>query len=259
MDNRLTTKEYWSQIWKGKRLPVIADPEYDVHKTLNEILPKSNKVSLIEIGCAIGGWMAYFNKNFAYKVTGIEYVEHAAVTTRQNMALQGIDAEILNQDLFTAEIAAASYDVVFSAGFIEHFEDLEGTVNKISTLAKQYVVTMVPNTFGLNGFVSKMIRPKVFYSHKQIDKNLLRSLHERAGLNTLFCDYVGGLQFIMPAKKTFFFNKHAYVAKIINLPFWTFNQISRAFNKYAGLCPRTRFLSEKLMYIGKSLNDEMKL
>ncbi len=251
MSNSLTSKEYWSQVWEGKRLPVTAHPEYDVRKTLDIILPKSDKISFIEIGCAIGGWIAYFHKEFDYKVSGIEYVEQAAVTTRNNMELQGIDAEILNEDFFKAEIAAASYDVVFSAGFIEHFDDLEGTANRVSALARQYVVTIVPNTYGLNGFISRTVRPKVFYGHKRIDRDLLRSLHEGTGLNTLFCDYAGGLQFIMPAKKTVFFNKHSCLAKIINLPFWAFNQMSRALNKYTGLCPRTRFLSEKLLYIGR--------
>ena len=251
MDNNLTSKEYWGRVWEGKRLPVTANPEFDVRKTLDSVLPKSGKISFIEIGCAIGGWMAYFHKEFGYKVSGIEYVEQAAVMTRKNLELQGVDSEILNEDFFKAEMAAASYDVVFSAGFIEHFDNLEGTVNRMSALAKQYVVTIVPNTYGLNGFLSRTIRPDVFYGHKQIDRALLRELHERTGLKTLFCDYAGGLQFIMPAKKTVFFNKHPYFAGAVNLPFWIFDRISGAFNRYACLCPRTKFLSEKLMYIGE--------
>jgi len=208
MVTELTTKEYWRRFWEGISLPVIEKPKGDIHKILCNILPKSNKVSFIEIGCAPGGWMAYFNKYFGYSVSGIEYVEDAVATTQHNMEIQGIHADVLNLDFLEAEITAASYDVVFSGGSIEHFEDLSGTISKISILAKQYVVTIVPNLYGVNGFISKVIRPKVFYSHKRIDKNLLRRLHEESGLNTLFCDYAGGLQFIMPAAKTDFFDKN---------------------------------------------------
>jgi len=251
MNDRLTTKEYWRQIWKGASLPVIENPEYDVQKIFDNTLPKSDKISLIEIGCAPGAWMAYFNKYFGYSVAGIEYVDDAAALTKRNMQIQGIRADVFNLDFFEADLDADSYDVVFSAGFIEHFEDLIGAVNKITILAKQYVVTVVPNLYGLNGFISKVIRPKVFYSHKRIDKNLLRHLHEESGLYTLFCDYVGGLQFIMPAAHTAFSDKNKRFAKTINMPFKIFNLISKTFSKYANVCPKTKFLSMSLMYIGE--------
>lgn len=44
--------------------------------------------------------MAYFNKNFGYSVSGIEYVEDAAATTKRNMEIQGIHADVLNLDFF---------------------------------------------------------------------------------------------------------------------------------------------------------------
>lgn len=251
MNDKLMSKEYWRRNWEGVSLPVIARPVYDVHRILNNILPKSNKMSFIEIGCAPGKFMAYFNKQFGYSVAGIEYVEDATVATRQNMAIQGIDAQVFNLDFFEAEFSARSYDLAFSSGFIEHFKDLKGVVNKISFLAKQYVVTIVPNCYGVNGFISKIIRPKVFYGHKRIDRNLLRELHEYSGLETLYCNYVGGFQFIMPAAKTVFFDKNKLLTKTINAPFRIFNLMSRTFSKYTNLYPRTKFLVQSLLYIGK--------
>lgn len=251
MNSRLTTKEYWSHIWKGSKLPVIAKPEYDVRKILDNTIPKSTEMSFMEIGCAIGKWMAFFNKHFSYNVSGIEYVEHAAAATRRNLELQKIPADIINADFFEAKIADGSYDVVFSGGFVEHFEDLSNTINRISKLAKKYVITLVPNTYGLNGLISKKIRPKVFNSHKHIAKDLLRQLHEQAGLDTLFCDYIGGVQLIMPAAHTPFFDRNFGLSVVINLPFFAFNLVSRALNRYIGFCPRTKLLSKSLMYIGK--------
>jgi len=208
-------------------------------------------MSLIEIGCAPGKWMAYFHKSFGYSVAGIEYVDSAATATKQNMELQGIDAKVLSVDFFEAEIPPASYDVVFSGGFIEHFHDLDNTVGRISKLAKQYVVTLVPNLYGINGFISKKIRPTVFYAHKRIDATLLRSLHERSELCTLFCDYVGGLQFITVAAGLPFFDRNKTLAETIDLPFRAFNGISRILSKSLGLYPRTRLLATSVLYIGQ--------
>ena len=195
--------------------------------------------------------MAYFNKMFQYSVCGIEYVEDAANATRRNMELQGIQAEVLNEDFFNIEFDVGRYDIVFSGGFIEHFRDTYGVTGRIGAIAKGYVVTMVPNLFGINGQISKRIRPRVFHGHERINVELLRSAHEKCGLSTLFCDYVGGLQFIMPAEKNTFFDRNPRLAGMINLPFRAFNLISRTFGKHLHCCPRTRWLSTHLMYIGK--------
>lgn len=254
MNDRLMSKEYWRRNWQGVALPLIARPVYDVRRTLNKLLPKSGEMSFIEIGCAPGKFMAYFNKRFGYHVAGIEYVEDAAAATRVNMEMQGIGAQVFNMDFFEADFTAESYDVVFSNGFIEHFEEVSGVVNKISSLSKQYVVTMIPNCYGVNGFISKTIRPKVFYGHKRIDTSSLQRLHEKAGLHTLFCEYVGGLQLIMPAAKTTFFDNNKRLAKTVNMPFRIFNLASRTFSKYTNLYPRTKFMVRTLLYVGKKVS-----
>ncbi len=260
MNNRLTTKQYWDPIWRGISLPIIASPGNDVGKKLEDILPKSNKTSFLEVGCSPGKWMAYFNKHFTYFVNGIEYIEEAVDLTKRNLELQKINANVLNLDFLKAEISPASYDVVFSDGFIEHFEDLEEVVGKICLLAKKYVITIVPNLYGLDGFIGKVTTPKVFSAHKRIDINLLRQLHEKAGLNTVFCNYVHGIELIMPADTTRgFFSKNRKLAYVINLPFRTLNYISRKFSIYTNIYPRTKYLSSTLMYIGvKSFHKTVK-
>lgn len=251
MSNPLTTKEYWDPIWKGTSLPIIASPGNDIGKKLEDILPKSDKISFLEVGCSPGGWMAYFSERFAYSVNGIEYIKEAADIAKQNLELQKIQATVLNLDFLEAEIPPASYDVVFSGGFIEHFEDLKWVVGKICLLAKQYVITLVPNLYGLNGFIGKVTTPKVFSVHKRIDVNLLRRLHEDAGLDTVFCNYVCGIELIMPADTTRgFFSKNRELAYVINLPFRILNYISRKFSIYSNIYPRTKYLSSTLMYIG---------
>jgi len=250
MSGRLTTKEYWARACRGVKLPKITKPENDVCNILETFLPKSSEISFIEIGCAPGGWMAFFNRHFGYSVSGIEYVDELVAITQQNMGMQGIHADILNLDFFQADLTPDSYDVVFSGGFIEHFEDLNVVVSRIAMLSRKFVITTVPNLYGLNGFVSRVVRPKVFYSHNRIEKKLLRNLHEESGLETLFCNYVGGLQLPMLSEAAFFDEKKRFI-KHVNLPFRCFNLISRTISKYTNVYPRTRFMSAHLMYIGR--------
>ncbi|MCK5175420.1 MAG: class I SAM-dependent methyltransferase [Planctomycetes bacterium] len=251
MTDRLTTREYWDNFWSELPLPATARPAPDIQRVLEKFLPKSREVSFLEIGCAPGRFMAYFNNTFGFDVSGIEYVEKAAEATRRNMELQGIEAQVLTEDFFNLEISPGSYDIVFSGGFIEHFEDTDGVISRISGMARKYVVTIVPNMFGINGLISRKIRPDVFYGHKQIGLKLLRNAHEKCGLETLFCDYGGGMLFFLPAALNTFFEDKQWLARIVNLPFRAFNITSRAFSKYSGFCPRPRFLSTHLMYIGR--------
>ena len=153
--DELVEKDYWEKRWAGFPLPSVQNPVYDVRNLLESLLPQTPEFSLIEIGCAPGKWMAYFSREYGYRVSGIEYAEAAATTTRRNMEMLAIDAEIMNQDFLAGSLPPGGYDVVFSSGFIEHFRDLSSVTERICTLSRRYVVTIVPNVYGLNGFISK--------------------------------------------------------------------------------------------------------
>lgn len=251
MVKRLTTKEYWEVVWEGSRLPIVAKPSRDVQRVLDANLPKKPGLRFLEIGCALGGWIVYFHKRFGYGVEGIEYADNAAEITRKNLEMQQVSGVVLTEDFSLFEGSDSTYDVVFSGGFIEHFDELDFVVGKICSLTTQYVITLVPNLFGLGGLISKTFRPAVYHAHKRIDTCLLRRLHEEANMETLFCDYVGGIVLTLPAAKNVFFEKRKAFSWIINLPFRALNLVFRKLNNRFGFAPRTRNFSRTLMYIGR--------
>lgn len=251
MTNKLTTEQYWEQNWDSVKIPVIVKPHYDIHKILTKFLPSSKNITFIEIGCAPGGWIAYFKKKFSYIVNGIDYAKNATVKTKQNLKIQNIPADIKTIDFFKFNTQKPLFNVVFSGGFIEHFKDTNDVVGRICNLSKEYVVTIIPNVFSINGLISKKLRPDVYSKHEKISLKKLRILHETQGFKTLFCDYVGGIQFIMPAEKTDFFRKNSAFSKMINIPFKVFNFISKKTCEIADLTPRTRLFSISIMYVGK--------
>lgn len=250
MDNALTTKDKWEDIWNGVKLPTVHKPVYDIQRQLETYLQHSGTHSLIEIGCAPGGWMAYFKKKFGYRVAGVEYAETAAEATRQNMRMLEIDAIVFVQDFFAFNCVQNKYDIVFSAGFIEHFRDASVVLERICALSGKYVITIVPNTFGINGFISKTIRPKVYAEHNPIDVPMLEVLHENCGLKTLFCNYVGGVRFIMPGAHNDFFKTHKLCARVVNIPVYVFNWLSEQLQKMGAYIPRNKLFSDGLLYIG---------
>jgi len=249
---RLTTKEHWEEAWARTKLPVTAAPLRDTQQILARCLPPSSELALLEVGCAPGGWMAYFHKTFGYRVAGIEYAEGAAQLTRKNLQLQGIPAEVIVGDFLELALSGASYDIVFSAGFIEHFQDLQGLVAKMCSMARQYVVASVPCFCGINWVIRKVMRPGIFRTHNVIDRGLMRRVHENCGLTTLFCNYVDGLQFTPPAADgREFFEKHLRLSRAINIPFLGFNRISRTLSRWTGVFPKTVLLAGAVMYVGR--------
>jgi len=122
-----------------------------------------------------------FHLTIEYSVAGIEAAREAAALTCRNLEMQKIPAEIRREDFFLSEFEPESYDIVFSAGFIEHFRDLPPVVGRIRPIARRYVVTMAPNLFGLNGMISRKIRPAVYADHTPIDSSLLEKLHRDPG------------------------------------------------------------------------------
>jgi len=250
MTNALASKDKWESVWDGVKLPTIKKPVYDIDQKLKLHLPNATKNSLIEIGCAPGQWMAYFNKNFGYHVSGVEYAEVAAATTMMNMKIQGIDADVRVGDFFTYDFSEEQYDVVFSGGFIEHFRELGSVVERICGLSRRYVITIVPNLYGVNGAIAKYVVPKVYAEHNPIDVHLLEDLHSRCGLETMFCDYVGGVRFITPLRHYAFFKKHNYLRLALTGPVTVFNRLSLGLSKFLRRTPRLRLFSSSLMYIG---------
>jgi len=252
VDNTLKTKEKWENVWAGVKLPTVAKPPYDVQRQFESFLPKTAAAcSLIEIGCAPGRWMAFFDREFGYDVSGLEYAEIAAAITRKNLNMQGVQAEILVQDFLSWGFEPCKYEVVFSAGFIEHFRNVNPVMERICGLSSRLVVTIVPNLYGINGVIRKLFSPKNFAEHIPIDISALEALHTHCGMRKLFCGYVGGVQFVPPGDGSRFYREHRNWARFIYVPVAIFNCLSLKLGIILKYTPNSRMLSNTLMYIGE--------
>jgi SAM-dependent methyltransferase len=253
----LLPKEYWQHVWGGARLPRTVRPGAipDLDALFKRFLPsRGEPVRLLEAGCAPGRWLHYFAKQFGYQVTGLEYVSQACGLTRQNLAMLDTPAEIVNADLFDYVPEKGPFDVVISVGLVEHFVDLEAVVRRLAELARPdggLIVTVVPNLHGVEGWMLKRIRPRVYAGHVRISLEQLTAVHESSGVQTLFSDYAGGCFLPPPLRGTEFARKHPTAALLVNLPVIALNRALKCVEVAANKFPRGRLWSPKLMYVGR--------
>lgn len=244
---------YWENVWENVNLPQEkkAKDVHEFHHVFKKILPADN-LKLIEIGCAPGSWLVYFHKCFHYSVSGIEYAPKAYETTAKNLKILNIPGEIFLADFF--DFNHAPYDVVFSSGFIEHFEEVTPVIQKIVNLCSSnggFVITIIPSMQGLNRWISKCFRPRVAAGHFPIKKKQLINHHECCGLKTRYCNYIGSFHFAIPIAKNKFSREHPSISAILNLPFYKWNRIISKLTEKIEMYPKFPFLTNGIIYIGE--------
>ncbi len=183
---------YWNDTWnKLGAFEKYAGPIHEQHPVLKKYLGGTTG-DAIEIGCVPGNFLIYLNKEYGYTASGIDYSEHLDYT-RENLRFNGVEPlELIKADFFTYE-PRRLYDLVFSSGFVEHFEDHELVVRRHADFTKPggLIVIMVPNLRGIHRVLCGTFQPKVMAVHRLtlMKKAMLRSTLERFGLEVLFCGY----------------------------------------------------------------------
>ena len=186
-------KDYWNSAWEN--LPPIRPyegPVFEQHAVLKKYLSKTRGASAIEIGCVPGNYMVYLNKEFGYRVDGIDYAGQLDYV-RANLECNGItDSELYSGDFFEF-VPTRSYELVFSGGFVEHFDNHELVVKKHADLAKPggIVVIFLPNLTNLHKWLASAFAREMLKVHyfPLMDRKVLRATLEKAGLQVLHCDY----------------------------------------------------------------------
>jgi 2-polyprenyl-3-methyl-5-hydroxy-6-metoxy-1,4-benzoquinol methylase len=94
-------------------------------------------------------------------VGGLDYSEDGMRSARALFQRMNIDADLRCEDMFATTFAPASFDVVFSAGVIEHFDDARPIVQSHVELVKPGGVAMIaiPNYGGWFGRVQGRLHP----------------------------------------------------------------------------------------------------
>ncbi len=204
----LTTVELWDRMWASLRLPVevdVSDPYVRaIVSTIESYFPPGAE-TIIELGGAPGGYLAYFARDGLVPVA-LEQSEIGCEQTRENWRLLGVAGEVVQGDLFGP--AADRYDIVYSLGLIEHFDDPGDVVRHHLKFLHPggLLVLGCPNFRGVYRRTMQWLSPERLAAHnlETMKAESWDAFEETLGLTRLFRGYVGGFEprILTPAERS---------------------------------------------------------
>lgn len=203
----LTDTNFWSDYWKSVTLPArldLSDPgtrslagSIDLILMSRRQKAKGEFHKLAEIGCAPGAWLTHFARR-GFEITGIDSSPRGARLTRDNLEMQHIKGEVIEADAIELEEERLrhSFDVVFSLGVVEHFEDPRPIFNAHKRLVSPNgtVIVVVPNLRYLNGWLQRTLDATWLGIHniEILKPRRLVEIGRSVGLETQSVEYAGG-------------------------------------------------------------------
>ncbi|MGH9378436.1 MAG: class I SAM-dependent methyltransferase [Terriglobia bacterium] len=198
-----TGREFWDRWWEKSPLPASLDPyrrglkNYPVRK-LHEYFEsvfeghETEGKKLIEIGCAQSVILPYLAKQFGFEVWGIDQSKLGCERSRMVLEREQVRGEVCCCDFFAIpESLRGQFDVVFSMGVVEHFENTADAVRAMSMLLKPggRMITTIPNFTGFLRSYQKLLDRAIYEVQVPLDREGLNRAHQDAGFEVESCEY----------------------------------------------------------------------
>lgn len=196
----LASEKHWSARYNKVAQSADADwvpADYDsrtlryaIERGLGDMRPHS----ILEVGCGNSHWLPYLGKRFGADVAGIDYSPLGCKQAENQLRANGVNGKIYCVDMFSADCEAiGQFDLVYSLGLVEHFDDLGSVLNSLLRFVRPggTLFTEVPNLASVHGVLSRIYQPAVLAKHQIITLKLLKNAHSRLGLELVRGDYVG--------------------------------------------------------------------
>lgn len=173
-----TSQDYWEKTWEKEKLftyglfgrltkyglfsRLIESPSDRKFKLLLKKYLPYRKRRILEIGCAGGKRLVWFNQEFGYDVYGIDYSQVGCELAEEMLRRNKVEGRIICGDVFDTsfqEKYAGYFDVVYSGGVIEHFAAPDDIVGAHLKLLKKggFLVITIPN-FGDSSIYRKGVK-----------------------------------------------------------------------------------------------------
>lgn len=151
-------RAHWDQTWACQprmRLPRAYSSSIRDKMSLlrSEVRPG---MEFLEIGCAPGKMLSWVAAVLRARVSGLDYSEPGLVVAQKIFHHLQLTADLRHEDVFSTTFATGSFDVVYSGGVIEHFEDPTEIVRAHVRLLKPggLALITIPNLAGLYGRIA---------------------------------------------------------------------------------------------------------
>jgi hypothetical protein len=190
MQNKLTDRALWAEYWSNYKYEKV--PSKTVYDKYLPPLKSCN--SFVEIGGFPGINSAYFYKKVCKDVTLLDfYVDNTIVSKFEEInKIPKNSIKCIESDFFLFE-STKNYDIVFSLGFIEHFEDTKDIIKRHIKLLSDNgnLLIILPNLRGLNGFIQWLFDRKNLRIHNLESMKIknLEVIMKETGMKSWSIDY----------------------------------------------------------------------
>lgn len=197
MENNLTDISYWEGLQGPPSIEL--DHKNIIRRWIDEkfvIFKIDSEVrSCIEIGCYPGRYLGMMSQR-GFVVSGVDYISYAKEIPALIEAAGGRVGEFFCGD-FREFTPKQKFDLVFSLGFIEHFNDWEELLRKHIEMVSPggYLLIEVPNYRGVFQRIPRFVFDHEDYRRHNIEAMSLAAwsrICEDAGLEVLRGDAIGG-------------------------------------------------------------------
>lgn len=188
MARDLAGQEYWDGIWRRSGARSLGRFSY-FHRAFSTLLTRYVRPgsAVCEVGCADSVWVPHLIRMGA-RVTGLDYSEPGLARLRARLAAERLEASLLASDLLgPVPFGGATFDVIFSLGLVEHFNDPAPALHAMRDALhpEGVMITMVPNLVGAWGPLQARLDRDVFERHMPYDTGALDAIHCRSGLTAV--------------------------------------------------------------------------
>ncbi|MDR2811202.1 MAG: class I SAM-dependent methyltransferase [Tannerellaceae bacterium] len=191
-NNNITDKEYWDNYWSNYRYDKV--PKKVVFEKWMSLL--SGGKSFIEIGGFPGVSAVNFFHRGIRDVTILDFYINKDIV-RNFEKINGLPEGTIRciESDFFAFSSGKKYDVVFSSGFIEHFEDTSDVISRHVKLLseKGQLLILIPNFLGLNGKLQKRFDRENLEAHnlQSMEIPRLKEIMQSFDLHDVSVEYTG--------------------------------------------------------------------
>lgn len=206
-NDNLAAASYWDDGYDTFQLSPMPE-NYPTVQLLYQYFDSDTKnttaKSVFEIGVYPGRFMYHFGK-LNYMLNGIDQTRHLP-RLKQWLEKNNFATGFFEQGDINAFACQEKFDVVFSAGFIEHFTDFEKMVSLHGSFVKQggHVFITAPNFGGTVQYrLHKWLDAENLARHyvPSMDVSKWVKVLERDGFEIVFSGYIGGFDFWVDNQK----------------------------------------------------------
>jgi SAM-dependent methyltransferase len=201
---RLTDVAYWEDAWwtkkRPERLRLYRDVDYETVRLLASAARPASPLAapvetprVLELGAGGSRILPYLGRRFGYELYGSDFSWNGCRLLRANLALQQVKGGVVCDDLFQSALAEEQFDVAYSSGLIEHFDDTRDAIGEHLRLVRPggCLVLIVPNFEGVQGRIWKRLAPALWARHRVFGPQELRTSLEALGLEQVRAGYLG--------------------------------------------------------------------